>query len=105
VHFVDAGVLADIENLLPGLSTICGLVETTVPTGTPQRPLAGDTDDVRVFGMDDDSASSSSAASSSAPLLAAITAGAVSRTQLIRTTNKYRRFTVKPSAMKSNEDD
>src|SRR5262249_59115205 len=50
----DGGVVADIEDLLPELAAVGGLVETAVAAGRPERPLGGDIDNVAVARIDDD---------------------------------------------------
>src|SRR5207244_425830 len=50
----DAGVLADIEHLVPGLAAVDGLVEATIAAGIPQRSLGRDVDDVRIARIDED---------------------------------------------------
>ena len=53
-HVGDAGVVADREHLLPVLTAVGGLVEPAVAAGSPERPLGGHVDDVRVPWVDDD---------------------------------------------------
>src|SRR5207253_7121363 len=50
----DAGVFADVEDLLPELAAVGGLVEAAVATGRPERALRGDVDDIAVARIDDD---------------------------------------------------
>src|SRR5207244_9479469 len=49
-----AGVVADRERLLPILTAVGALVEPAVAAGSPERPLGGHVDDVRVPRVDDD---------------------------------------------------
>src|SRR5262249_12278941 len=53
-HVGDAGVLADVEDLLPELCAVGGLVEPAGAAGGPEGLLGGDVDDVGVARVDDD---------------------------------------------------
>ena len=52
----DAGVLADLENLFPGLAAVGGFEETSIAARPPQRSLRCDVDDVGVLWIDRDPA-------------------------------------------------
>src|SRR5262249_31639420 len=53
-HVGDAGVLADRQDVLPGLAAVGGLEQAAVAARPPERPLGGDVDDVRVARVEDD---------------------------------------------------
>ena len=53
-HVSHAGVLADLEDLLPRLAAVGRFVKTAISTRRPERPLRGHVDDVAVFRMNDD---------------------------------------------------
>ena len=55
-HFVDPGVIADVENAAPALAAIGGLIKPPVAPGTPERPLGRDIDGVGIAGIDHDHA-------------------------------------------------
>ena len=50
----DAGVLADVQHLLPGLAAVGRLVEPAIAARSPQRPLGRDVHRVRVARVDQD---------------------------------------------------
>src|SRR5581483_797844 len=52
----DAGVLANLQNLVPGLAAISRFVESAIAARTPQRSLRRDVNDVRIFRIDRDAA-------------------------------------------------
>ena len=52
----DAGVLADLEDLRPGVAAVGGLVEAAIAAGRPQRAIGRDEHDVRIARIDDDAA-------------------------------------------------
>ncbi|MEM7457752.1 MAG: hypothetical protein AAF456_25735, partial [Planctomycetota bacterium] len=54
MNFVDTGVLVDIKNLLPGLTTIGCFVQTAITTFFPERALSRNVNGVRVIGMNQD---------------------------------------------------
>ncbi len=64
-HVADAGVLADVEDLVPRRAAVGGLVEAAIAAGAPQRPVGRDENDLRIARIDHDAAES--AASPSAP--------------------------------------
>ena len=56
VHFIDTGVVATAQNLLPALSAIDGLVQAALAAGGPQRSLRCNKDNVGVARIDPDHA-------------------------------------------------
>ena len=51
----EAGVLAYVQDLLPGLASVRRLVEAAIATGRPERTFRGDEDGVAVLRTDRDS--------------------------------------------------
>ena len=52
--FVDPGVRVDVQDALPGLARVGGLVQPTIAAGAPQRPLSRDEDGVGIAGIEVD---------------------------------------------------
>src|SRR5690349_18088061 len=52
----EAGVLTNVQNFLPALPAVAGLVESAISAGRPQRPLGSDEHRVAVFRMNRDPA-------------------------------------------------
>src|SRR5205085_5057846 len=50
----DAGVLADVEDLVPGFAAVGRLVQAAVSAWSPQRPLRRHVNNVRIFRIDRD---------------------------------------------------
>ena len=56
VHLVDAGVLVDLEDAIPGRAPVARAVEAAVAAGTPQRALGGHVDRVGIRRVHQDAA-------------------------------------------------